>query len=181
MKRWIPTREQLRRSRWLRPVARHLDHEHLWRTDRASVARAAAIGLFIGVLIPFAQFLFAIVLAIGLRAHVAIAAGFTFITNPLTFAPIYWLAHRIGHWVLRTGVSERQADSMQRQAEAVAGQRGFIEGMWYAVQSAGLPLIVGLAILASLAGLIGFTLMWLLWRRPADDETPPPAETPPRP
>ena len=48
MKRWIPSREQLRQNRWLRPVARHLDDDRLWHATRASVARAVAIGLFFG-------------------------------------------------------------------------------------------------------------------------------------
>ena len=169
MKRWIPTREHLRQLRWLRPVARHLDGDHLWRMDRPSVARAVAIGLFIGILLPFAQFLFAITIAIFLRAHVAIAAGVTFVTNPLTFAPIYWVAYCIGNWVLGTDAGETQAGAMQAGPESVAGQRGLIDAMWQAVQSAGLPLVVGLLVLAAAAACVGYLLVWLLWRHKDDD------------
>jgi uncharacterized protein (DUF2062 family) len=100
MKRWIPSREQLRQNRWLRPVARHLDDDRLWHATRGSVARAVAIGLFFGLMIPVLQFLFAIVTAIVMRAHVAIAAAATLITNPFTFAPIYWFAWWIGSHLL---------------------------------------------------------------------------------
>ena len=77
MKRWLPTREQLKASRWLRPVAHRLDDESLWHFDRGSVARAVAIGLFFGFLVPVAQFLLAIAAAIALRGNIAIAAAAT--------------------------------------------------------------------------------------------------------
>ncbi len=172
MKRWLPTREQLRQSRWLRPMRRHIDNDGLWHMNRGSVARATAIGLFVGVLLPFAQFLFAIGIAIALRAHIAIAAAVTFVTNPFTFAPIYWLAYRIGSWLLGDTRGEQAADALQRSAEAVAEKRGLIEGMWHSVQSAGLPLVVGLVVLAVGSSLLGFTLVWLLWK-PRHGDAPP--------
>jgi len=100
--RFIPTREQLLASRWLRPVAHRLHDDHLWHLTRQSVARAVAIGLFFGLLLPIAQFLFAIVSAVALRANVGLSAAFTLVTNPFTFAPIYWggYASGAGSWVI---------------------------------------------------------------------------------
>lgn len=181
MKRWLPTRERMLQSRWLRPIAHHLDNDHLWHVDRSSVARAVGIGLFIGLLLPVAQFLFAIVAAIFLRANVAVAAGFTLVTNPLTFAPIYWFAYRLGSWLLGGSVDEEAAQRVERQAaQAVAGDQGLLEGIWASIQSAGAPLALGLAVLAVVAGVAGFGLAWSLWRphRTAAHETtaPPAAE-----
>ena len=85
MKRWFPSREQLVRSRWLGPLAHRFQDDRLWQADRGSVARGVAIGLFFGLLLPLAQFLFAVAFAILLRGHVAVAAAATFVTNPLTF------------------------------------------------------------------------------------------------
>ncbi len=163
MKRWIPTREQMLRSRWLRPIARHLDNDHLWHADRHSVARAVAIGLFFGLALPVAQLVFAVVAAIMLRAHVAIAAAFTLVTNPLTFAPIYWLAYRIGSRLLG-GMDEAAARRIEEEAAAMAQRGSFMESLWYAVQAAGAPLALGLVVLGAAAGLLGFGLAWLLWR-----------------
>ena len=67
-KSWIPDREKLARNRWLRPVAEHLQDDRLWHVERGSVARAVAIGLFFGFLLPVAQFVFAVTCAIWLRA-----------------------------------------------------------------------------------------------------------------
>ena len=65
-----------------------------------SVPRAVALGLGIGVIIPFFHTVIAAMLAIPLRANVAIAAAFTLVVNPLTIPPMYYAAYRIGSWEL---------------------------------------------------------------------------------
>lgn len=176
MKRWFPTREQIMRSRWLAPLAHHLEDECLWHMERGSVARAVAIGLFFGLLLPVGQFLFAVAFAIWLRGNVAVAAGATLITNPLTIAPLYWLAHRIGSALLGHSRQDAsaQAAMVEAQTEATAAAEGWLVATWQAVQGAGLPLLLGLAVMAVTAALAGFALVWLL-RRPgaadmSDDE-----------
>lgn len=166
---WIPDRERLLRSRWLRPVARHLEDDRLWHVERGAVARAVGIGLFFGLLLPVAQFLFAVTFAIWLRGHVAVAAASTLVTNPLTFAPVYWLAHRVGGAVLGEPPSGAAvaANAVETQAEAVAATQGFIAGMWQAFVDAGPPLVVGLCVLAIAGAALGFALTWLLWPRRA--------------
>ncbi len=169
MKSWLPSREQLARSRWLRPVARHLEDDRLWHIERGAVARAVAIGLFFGLLLPTAQFLFAVAFAIWLRGHVAVAAASTLVTNPFTFAPVYWLAHRLGDALLGGPKARAAAEAaaVQAQAEAVAATQGFIAAMWQAMVDAGPALLLGLAVLAVVGAVLGFALTWLLWpRRP---------------
>ncbi|WP_348755932.1 DUF2062 domain-containing protein [uncultured Aquincola sp.] len=162
--RWIPSREDLLQSRWLSPVAHHLQDDRLWHLERGCVARAVAIGLFFGLLLPFAQFFAAALFAVWLRAHLGVAAGATFITNPLTFAPLYWLAHRIGQGVLGDGDDEAAADAVSRHVEAAAAHQGWLSAAWDTVQDAGAPLIVGLAVMAVVAAIVGFLAVWLLWR-----------------
>jgi uncharacterized protein (DUF2062 family) len=164
MKRWVPTREKLRESRWLRPLAHHLDKEHLWSTERGSVARAVSIGIFVGLLLPVAQFVVAVVVAIALRSHVAIAATATLITNPFTFPPIYWLAYRIGDALRGVDFQEAEARRIEAEAGQVAADQGFFEGLLYTVQSAGPSLLLGLLVMAVVGALVAFALVWLLWR-----------------
>ena len=157
-------------SRWVQPVAHHLNDDRLWHLNRQSAARAAAIGLFFGLALPFAQFLFAIVAAIALRAHVALAAGLTLVTNPLTIAPIYWLAHRIGRTLMGSTQSDRMADLAQRRAARLAQGDSWMSATWEWVQAAGTPLLIGLLAMAVAAAALGYLVVWLLWRdraRPA--------------
>ena len=57
-----------------------------------------AVGLGIGIIIPFMHTLLAALIAIPLRANVAIAAAFTLLVNPLTIPALYYVAYRTGMW-----------------------------------------------------------------------------------
>ena len=96
----IPTRETVHEHRLLRPFARHLTHNSLWRFNRRSVPRGVALGLFVGVMIPVLHTAIAAVLAIPARANVAVAAVFTLVVNPFTIPAVYYLAYRLGAWEL---------------------------------------------------------------------------------
>ena len=173
--RWIPSREQVVASRWVRPIAHHLNDDRLWHLNRQSAARGVAIGLFFGLMLPFAQFLFAITTAVVLRGHIALAAGMTLITNPLTVPPIYWLAHSIGRWLLGAPAADRGLRNAEREAQQLGEAETWLEATWQWLQAAGAPLLVGLAVLACAAAVVGYVLVWLLWRERAapDDERPP--------
>src|SRR3954466_12479716 len=94
LKRHIPTRESIHRYRLLRPFARQLSDPALWRMTRRSVPRAVALGLGVGVIIPVMHTAIAALLAIPLRANVAVAAVCTLVINPLTIPAIYYGAYR---------------------------------------------------------------------------------------
>lgn len=125
------------------------------------------IGLFFGLLLPVAQFLFAVSCAIWLRGHVAIAAAATLVTNPLTFAPVYWLAHRVGGILLGQPRAQgiAQAAAVEAETQAAAAAQGWLAGMWETFLEAGPALLLGLSVLAVSAALLGFALTWLLWPR----------------
>jgi uncharacterized protein (DUF2062 family) len=99
-RRNMPTREQMERSRWIRPFANRVLRSELWRFTRRSVPRGVALGMLVGIIIPFAQILFASLLSLTVRANVPVAALTTFITNPFT-TPLLWvLAYKVGSWLL---------------------------------------------------------------------------------
>ena len=176
MKRWIPHRDEVMRWRWLAPIAHHLEDDRLWRMERGSVARGLAIGLFFGVLIPFAQILFSVAVAIVMRGQIAVAAGATLVSNPLTFAPLYWLAHTIGQALLGGAVDEAAAAEVGARVEAAVTRQSWFASAWDTVTAAGAPLILGLLVLAVSAAVLGFAGVWLLWRprrpRPAGSDRP---------
>lgn len=91
----MKSREEILASRWLRPFAHRLAHPSLWHVNRRSASKALAIGLLSAFIIPIGQFACAALLAIPTRANVPIAAAATLVTNPLTFAPIYYAAYRL--------------------------------------------------------------------------------------
>ncbi len=91
----MPTREQMEGNRYIRPFAGRVLRSELWRFTRRSVPRGIALGLLVGIIVPFAQILFAALLSAPLRANVPVAALTTFVTNPFT-TPLIWVA---AYWV----------------------------------------------------------------------------------
>jgi uncharacterized protein (DUF2062 family) len=97
----MKSREAILRSRWVRPFAHYFAHPSLWHLNRRSVPRGLAVGLFAAFALPVGQFALAALLAIPLRANVPLAAAATLVSNPITFAPIYIGAYKLGSFMLR--------------------------------------------------------------------------------
>ena len=74
----MPTREQMERNRMVRPFAHRILRSDLWRFTRRSVPRGVALGILVGVIVPFAQIFFAALLSFSVRANVPVAALTTF-------------------------------------------------------------------------------------------------------
>jgi uncharacterized protein (DUF2062 family) len=97
----LPTREQMEKSRVIRPFAHRVLRSELWRFTRRSVPRGVALGMLVGIIVPFAQILFASLLCLSVRANVPVAALTTFVTNPFTTPFIWVIAYKVGAWLLR--------------------------------------------------------------------------------
>jgi len=157
LRRQIPTRETIDQYRLLRPFARQLRQPALWRLHRRSVPRAVALGLAVGVIIPVMHMVLAALLAIPLRANVAIAAAVTLVINPLTIPPMYYAAYRVGSWELRHDAVVINPDA----AERVSGELGRI--LFWIHEASG-PIALGVLTLAVIAALVGYAVTAVSWR-----------------
>lgn len=154
----IPTREAIARNRFLRPVAHRVLAPSLWRFNRRSVPRGVALGIFSGILFPFAHMLLAAILAFPFRANVPTAVGTTLINNPVTFVPLMAAAYQVGQWTLRLD----HAVPGRPIATNVHANAGLLH---WIVSQGGPATIVGLLIIAivlSVAGYFGAALVWRL-------------------
>ena len=152
----IPSRETIDSYRLLRPFAKQLSHPSLWHLNHRSIPRGVALGLGIGVIIPFMHTFVAAILAIPVRANVALAAAFTLVVNPLTIPPMYYAAYQIGSWELRHDtLIDPQA------AKEVTGELG---RCLFWIQNASGPIAVGILTIAASAALVGYVVSALVWR-----------------
>ncbi|HWS76649.1 MAG TPA: DUF2062 domain-containing protein, partial [Quisquiliibacterium sp.] len=145
--RLLPDRERLQSNRWLRWLGPSLMHPRLWHFSRRGVAIGVSLGVFFGLLIPIAQIPFATGMAVLMRANVPAAAASTLVTNPITFAPVYLLAHRVGAALL--GEPEAPADAAPvaptlPAASATPVAPGWWRSAWRGVLALGKPLLLGL-------------------------------------
>ncbi|MEF8719075.1 MAG: DUF2062 domain-containing protein [Candidatus Accumulibacter necessarius] len=151
----VPTREQLAANRCLRWLGPLLLDPRLWRWSRRGVARGVSIGVFFGLLVPVAQIPLSVVTAVALRACIPAAATSTLVTNPLTFPPVYFAAYKLGLWV--TG----DAAGVVPQQPTI--QDGDERSLWQKIAGIGRPLLVGLTITATIAGLASYVTINLGW------------------
>jgi uncharacterized protein (DUF2062 family) len=171
--RLLPSRESLRENRWLRWLGPAMFNPRLWHFSRRGVAVGVAVGVFFGLLIPVAQIPFAAGAAVLLRANVPSAIGSTLVTNPVTFAPIYILAHKLGSALLGEPVRDDAVltpDDIDGHAED-GPQASWWQRTGARLVSVGKPLLLGLAILATAFGLLTYFAilagwkLWVIWTR----------------
>ena len=139
-------------SRWyLRPFASALHDPKLVSVQRRSVVPAVGIGLFCAWIPLPVQFVCAALTALFARANVPVAALSTLVTNPVTMAPMFYLAFRVGQALL--GERERPFNFEL----SWAWFRGDFLDLWQ-------PLITGCLVLASASSLLAMIGLDVVWR-----------------
>jgi uncharacterized protein (DUF2062 family) len=81
---------------FLRPFDYILSHPVYFSATRRGVGGGLWLGLFVGLLPIPGQTLVAVLGALLLRVNVPVAAITIWISNPITFVPIFYLAYKIG-------------------------------------------------------------------------------------
>lgn len=153
----VPTREQLGRNRWIKPFAHLVLRSDLWRFNRRSVPRGVALGLFTGILVPFAHSAVAAVTAVVARANVPVAIVTTWSSNPLTWPLIFPGA---------IFVSRRLGWPVDMNAYDALHARGASVGEWigWLVSDAAPPLLFGLFVIATVLASLGYVVTSVGWR-----------------
>jgi uncharacterized protein (DUF2062 family) len=160
IRKMLPTREELERSRLMRPIAHLLLQPALWRFTRRSVPRAVGIGLFVGVLvmIPGVQPVAAALAAIPFRANVPLTAGTTLLTNPLTTPFVLfgslWIGSDLFGFPADPGAF----------VEMIHRHASLQDWMAWLFSSAAPALVSGLAVLGAILGIVGYFVAALIWR-----------------
>jgi len=145
------------RGRWYFAPFDHLLHDNrLWGVRRRTIVPAVSLGLFVAFIPIPGHPLIAALGALALRINIPVAAVTTFATNPLTIGPMFYFAYRLGQRLLDL---EPRPFRFELSLEWLSGQ--FLT-MWQ-------PLLLGCVILGSLAALIGYVVLDLLWRASVSD------------
>jgi uncharacterized protein len=159
IKKFVPSHDTVRESRWIRPFGAWLQHPNLWHIHRRSVASGVAIGMFCGLIPGPFQMMGAAIMAVLFRANLPVAIFTTLYTNPFTIVPLYVVAYELG--TLVTG-----------QSNGLSSEHFVLPDMgwnnWYVVLldwfvSLGKPFAVGLPLLAVILAVVGYFAVRVLW------------------
>jgi hypothetical protein len=167
LKAWLPSPDSIRNNRWLRWLGPTLHHPRLWHFSRKGIAMGLALGIFFGLLVPVAQMPLSAAAAVILRANLPMAVASTLVTNPVTFGPLYYGAYRVGKVVLgEPQLTEVQASALLERAmktQQAEGWKDRLDGAIRRLSTVGKPLVVGLAIVATLSGLAVYFVISAIW------------------
>ncbi len=131
---------------------RHLLQDHrLWGIRRRQVVPAFATGLFIAFLPVPGHTLMGALSALALRVNIPVAAISTWVSNPLTMGPMYYFAYRLGVTIL--GVPPKPF----RFELSIDWVTHTLVNIWQ-------PMLLGSLLLGSVASLVGYVALDLLWR-----------------
>ena len=158
IRKYLPDHQAIVGNRWLAPFADTLLHPRLWHLNRHSAAGAVAVGMFCGLIPGPFQMLGAAICAVVFRVNLPLAMFTTLYTNPLTIVPLYIVAFALGKWVLGGGEFVMPPDY------GSAGLLAWIHALIAWMMDLGMPLLLGLVLLASLLALAGYVAMRFLWR-----------------
>jgi uncharacterized protein (DUF2062 family) len=157
--RHAPTRDEMLKSRWLKPFGQRIRHSELWRFTRRSVPRGVAIGLFVGIflMVPGVQVVGAALLSAPFRANIPIAAAMTFLSNPAT-TPFFILA--------ALGVGNRMGFHADLAAFQELASTHASVGRWLAwlFSDAAPSMVSGLLVISIAVALAGYIVSLVGWR-----------------
>ena len=157
--RHAPTRDEMLKSRWLKPFGQRIRNSELWRFTRRSVPRGVAVGLFVGIflMVPGVQVIGAALLSPPFRANIPVAATMTFLSNPAT-TPVFlvaaiWVGNRLGFH------ADLAAFQALRTSDASIGQ-------WLAwlFSDAAPSMVSGLLVISAVVSLAGYVVSLVVWR-----------------
>jgi len=151
LKRLFPDPDTLRKRWFLRPFGARIIDPHLWTLHRRGVTHAFGAGLAICFVPLPVHLLLATTVAVIWRLNIPVICGTTFLLNPFTAVPAYYLAYRVGAALLHVP---------RQHFKFVPSWHWFghsLAPVWE-------PFVAGCIICALLAGLIGWLSLDLLWR-----------------
>ncbi len=160
LRSWLPTSDVVKKNKFVSWIGPAIYHPRLWQLNRQGVALGLSIGLFFGFLVPVFQIPFAAVFAVWLRANILVAVCSTLVSNPFTYAPIWFFAYRLG--LLVSGGNP--ADDAVVGVKPTPEQMSYFHELFNRFFSMGKPLVFGLSALAITAGAVGYAGVLILWR-----------------
>ena len=147
----MPDHRVIKEHKRLKCFGKLLHEPNLWHFNRRSVSGAFAVGMFCAFM-PFpSQMLLAAAMAILFRVNLPISVAVVWITNPVTFAPVFYAAYKLGAFILGLEVYEMDFDLSW---ECLSDQVSLI---WQ-------PLLLGCFIMGVSAAVLSYFSIRLLWR-----------------
>jgi uncharacterized protein (DUF2062 family) len=151
IKRYIPSPGKLREIKSLQVLGDWIYQPNLWHINRHSASTGFFVGFFCAFIPLPTQMVFAAFMSVWLRCNLPLAVGLCWITNPLTMAPIFFLAYKVGAVAL--GVTP---ETIQFELSWDWITHGLV-AIWQ-------PFLLGCLLCGLFFGCLGYFVVNTLWR-----------------
>lgn len=149
--KYLPKASSVTKHRSLSWLGELLHDGNLWHLNRRSVASAVFVGIFACFMPIPLQMLLAACLAIYFHCNLPLSISLVWISNPLTYAPIFYVCYRLGLVIM--GVPH---DSTEFSWNVSAMGNNFAL-LWK-------PLLIGCTLSGIIFGALGYVAVRVLWR-----------------
>lgn len=150
-KKYMPDSQTVRSNKLVAKLGPRITNPNLWHFNRRSVSAGVFAGIFSAFMPPGLQLVLAIPLSVLVRGNLAVAFGSTWVTNPFTYAPVYFACYKLGLWLM--GESTNVSDTEFNLDHLAAN-------LW----DVGQPLLVGCSVSAVFFSVLSYAVVRLLWR-----------------
>lgn len=152
IQRWSPDPKSIRENSRLRFLGEILYNPELFHLTRRSVSVAFFVGFLICFFpLPIGHIFLAAFAAVYFRCNLPITFVVVMISNPLTFAFIYYYAYLAGSWILQSPPSEFEFELSWNWA------KGFFKEAW-------LPIVIGNIAFGIVSSIGSYALIQGIWR-----------------
>tara|TARA_B110000503_G_C7173585_1_gene425841 strand:- start:21510 stop:22145 length:636 start_codon:yes stop_codon:yes gene_type:complete len=147
----VPSPVRIRKIKALGVLGDWVYASNLWHLNRYSASMAFFVGLFVAFMPIPGQVVVAAVLAVLLRCNLPLAVSLVFVTNPLTMAPVFYLAYEIGALIVDVPVQHMQLEL------SVDWLTNSLTAIWK-------PFLLGCLICGLFFGSVSYFVISQLWR-----------------
>lgn len=106
LKKYLPHPHEFKKHGKLDFLGDGIYAQNLWHLNRHSVAGACWIGVFCSFIPAPFQMIIAAVMALFAKKNMPLSVGLVWISNPITWIPIFYPTYKLGTWIL--GIPEKE-------------------------------------------------------------------------
>ena len=150
IKRLFPKLDSVKEEKILKIFGPAVLQPNLWHINKKSVSRGFAIGAFCAFLPIPGQMIVAAFLAITFAGNLPFSLILTWISNPLTYTPMFYLSYKVGKFFIHT---EIDYDFNNKEVNLLSD----LMHIWE-------PLLLGSLILGIIGSSLTYILIRLYWR-----------------
>jgi uncharacterized protein (DUF2062 family) len=164
IKRFLPSKETIKKQKGLGIVNRWLHQSNLWQLNRRSASGAFAVGLFMAFIPLPCQMALAAAGAILFQVNLPLSIALVWLTNPVTMPPIFYATYQLGAWILQPAPLTNGENLSWSWIKNVLLNWQWMSGHWQELTGHLWAFLLGSVLCGAILAFLGYWGIRLFWR-----------------